>query len=181
MCLETLAIGHAPLLLHLNAAPQPHASCPPLVRHAAGARGRGAALLRHPRGPRRTRAGRLGRARGTAVELPEPVVPLEWSKYSCVHQGQAARAAAAAGRGFAPAGCALGGAWRPRGNGTRVFFWGDSLLRQVFIAMACGLHAAGRVVDAAADWPPCGAAEWPCHGAALRPLRPGAPASSAPP
>ena len=92
--------------------------------------------------------------------------PLEWSKYSCVHQGQAARAAAAAGRGFAPAGCALGGAWRPRGNGTRVFFWGDSLLRQVFIAMACGLHAAGRVVDAAADWPPCGAAEWPCHGAA---------------
>jgi hypothetical protein len=90
--------------------------------------------------------------------------PLEWSKYSCAHQGQTAKAARAAGRRFAPAGCSLSDAWT-LGNGTRcVFFWGDSLLRQVFIAVACRLHTAGRVVGTRVDWPACGTEEWPCHG-----------------
>lgn len=71
--------------------------------------------------------------------------------------------ARAAGRRFAPAGCSLDAAWT-LGNGTRVFFWGDSLLRQVFIAAACRLHAAGRVVGTQVDWPACGTKEWPCHG-----------------
>ena len=70
--------------------------------------------------------------------------------------------ARAAGRRFAPAGCSLDAAWT-LGNGTRVFFWGDSLLRQVFIAAACRLHAAGRVVGTQVDWPACGTKEWPCH------------------
>ena len=90
---------------------------------------------------------------------------LEWSKYSCVHQGAVEHASAAARRVFEPS-CELS---RPRRD-ARVFapgrtfhFVGDSLLRQMFVALGCILER--HIVRAEANWPECGTGHnWPCHG-----------------
>lgn len=67
---------------------------------------------------------------------------VEGSKYSCVYQGESAHADAAARRHFVPNGCSLAspgpGDWEKVFTpGRTVYFVGDSLVRQVFIAMGC--------------------------------------------
>ena len=90
--------------------------------------------------------------------------PLEWSKYSCVHQG-AEHAEAAARLEFVPTGCVLPSNAAqlakalPRGR--RIVFLGDSMLRQVFISLGC-LLPADAIERIEADWPQ--KASWPCHG-----------------
>jgi hypothetical protein len=93
--------------------------------------------------------------------------PIEWSKYSCVHQDAARHASQARKLHFEPTDCTL----PPIGNqqlptGQRVVFFGDSLIRQVFISMACLLS--NHVVKTELHWPECGGKqpeEWPCHEA----------------
>jgi hypothetical protein len=92
--------------------------------------------------------------------------PLEWSKYSCAHQGAVAHSRTAASLRFEPTGCRLlhlageRSVARAFPSGRRVWFVGDSLLRQVLIAMGCTLPLARTE----ADWPPCSRrGRWPCH------------------
>jgi len=66
--------------------------------------------------------------------------PMEWSKYSCVHQGAHAHAEHSQKLTFEPSACSLPDIGMqsyalPRGR--RIVFIGDSLIRQVFIAFAC--------------------------------------------
>ena len=90
---------------------------------------------------------------------------LEWSKYSCVHQGALAHASTAARRVFETS-CDLS---RPRRDaqvfspGRTFHFVGDSLLRQMFLALGCILER--HIVRVEANWPECGTGQrWPCHG-----------------
>lgn len=93
--------------------------------------------------------------------------PLEWSKYSCVHQGSEAHALASRALSFEPTDCILPSIHHrllPRGR--RTVFLGDSLIRQVAIALACHLSAGIERYDV--KWPRCGikSKEWPCHSQA---------------
>lgn len=92
---------------------------------------------------------------------------LEWSKYSCAHQGAPRHAEAAARRAFLPAACVLlepefdPNVFRP---GRTIYFVGDSLIRQMFIAMGCMLEP--HIVHQDVKWPSCEldeAKRWPCH------------------
>jgi hypothetical protein len=89
--------------------------------------------------------------------------PLEWSKYSCVHQGKGGAAQRS-----------LDFAWRKENleaaqeailavadgvlEGRRVMIIGDSLVRQVFISLGCILSR--FVEETRVDWED----EWPCAG-----------------
>lgn len=85
--------------------------------------------------------------------------PFEWSKYSCVLQGQHDKAAQAREH-VHRALDGLGDLRLPAGR--RVVFVGDSQLRQVFIAIACALEASGSVAEKRMDW--ASTTAWPCHG-----------------
>ena len=96
--------------------------------------------------------------------------PYEWSKYSCVHQGALAHARAAR-PGFVPRGCRLLDVDGPRLaralRGRRLYFHGDSLVRQVFIGLGCSTR--GAIQGEHIAWG-CkvgcrhvSQGEWPCH------------------
>lgn len=104
-------------------------------------------------------------------DIPIPPVyynfscPFEWSRYSCVHQGQNDKARA--GRDLMEdlwntvlrqmlARYQQGGDVLPQG--TRMFLSGDSLLRQLFVALGCMLHSADLLLDHYAHW----SKKWPC-------------------
>ena len=84
--------------------------------------------------------------------------PLEWSKYSCVHQGAEAHALESRSLTFKPANCELPRLLKdeyervfPRqGPGRRIIFQGDSHMRQVFIAFSCLISA--HVQSFAPEW-----------------------------
>ena len=90
---------------------------------------------------------------------------LEWSKYSCVHQGAVEHAAAAASLSFEPEdGCRL----LTLSNrhvlppGWRAWLIGDSLIRQLLISIGCSLGRA--VTRTRVSWPECHLKQaWPCH------------------
>ena len=99
--------------------------------------------------------------------------PLEWSKYSCVHQGLEAHASAAASWRFVPRDCELPRLLRPGvlaaalGNRS-VFIGGDSLARQLFVSLGCRLLHASKVfasptsVHAEAEWGGPSKRHWSC-------------------
>ena len=124
--------------------------------------------------------------------------PLEWSKYSCVHQGAGAHARRAASLRFRPSDCtrlpplvdaatAAGGALSATDiegsggsgggisggalldmllrGGRRLSLVGDSLLRQVFVALGCALGTR-LVVHRDVHWADASTegGGWPCHG-----------------
>lgn len=88
--------------------------------------------------------------------------PFEWSKYSCAYQGYHHRADMASKLFFHPSGCQM-----PQFTQVmfperqRVVFLGDSLLRQVFISLACHLTEHIEKVDI--HWPDCATEMWPCY------------------
>lgn len=93
--------------------------------------------------------------------------PLEWSKYSCVLQGATEHALESQALTFEPTGCSLPLQLTELDVllGRRVVFSGDSLLRQVFIALGCLLFAQGRVQRLVLPWQPCTAGATQRHPA----------------
>lgn len=102
--------------------------------------------------------------------------PLEWSKYSCVHQGAVQHATDAASWRFQPQSCRLLThqdeeeptqqllELLPLLSGKHIYFQGDSIVRQLMIAWSCLLHGrADAEVAVEADWTVCGERIWPCH------------------
>eukprot|EP01083_Nonionella_stella_P036593 99830_1 len=91
--------------------------------------------------------------------------PIEWSKYSCVHQALS-HARFAASQRFVPDNCALdvldGQKFANRLRNRTVYFVGDSLPRQVMIAMTCALNV--RESSIRANWPAYPNNTRPCHG-----------------
>eukprot|EP00977_Amphora_coffeiformis_P020213 scaffold8005_cov275-Amphora_coffeaeformis.AAC.31 len=106
--------------------------------------------------------------------------PFEWSKYSCIHQGQSERAAASRELlvqhrqtiidlfGMQSHLPVQRKPLLPRNS--RLVLTGDSLMRQVFVSLACLLHSFGNttsntnattsmIQDARVDW----MYSWPCH------------------
>jgi hypothetical protein len=91
--------------------------------------------------------------------------PMEFSKFSCVFQGNEARARAAALR-FEPEHCTLdnvNGTELDRAlAGRHLHLMGDSLMRQVFISLGCLLHSAIAEFDIPwTEWT-CGKESKPC-------------------
>lgn len=96
--------------------------------------------------------------------------PFEWSKYSCIHQDQVDTANEASRLVFEPDGCNLhehvGSTLARITAQRRVYFVGDSLVRQLMIALLCAAHSStqGEVfTKTVIAWPKC-PREWPCHG-----------------
>ena len=89
---------------------------------------------------------------------------MEWSKYSCVHQGAYAHAKNSQKLTFEPSACSLPDVTMNSQvfqSGRRIVFAGDSLIRQVFIAFACLLFP--HVQSYNAGWQKCGGRAWACH------------------
>ncbi|CAB9504453.1 expressed unknown protein [Seminavis robusta] len=94
--------------------------------------------------------------------------PFEWSKYSCVHQGQTEKAAASREllvehrHLFHELFFAHSSPFTILPPNTRITLTGDSIVRQVFIGMACFLTTFANTIiqHAHAQWHPT----WPCHG-----------------
>ena len=99
---------------------------------------------------------------------------MEWSKYSCEHQGAHAHAEHSQKLTFVPSGCSLpdvGSQSYALPRGRRIVFNGDSLIRQIFIAFACLMS--WHVKSYVPKWQQCGCSapcqptnmqSWPCHG-----------------
>jgi hypothetical protein len=90
--------------------------------------------------------------------------PFEWSKYSCSHQGQLERANSSLSYAIGHTGIlhdAFVNGLRPN---QKVLIVGDSLMRQIFITLACGFfnNHHETVNDYRIDWQD----HWPCHGTA---------------
>ena len=85
--------------------------------------------------------------------------PFEWSKYSCSHMGPPWRAQAELGRRWVEdrAGLLAMGFASPPRPGSRTLLVGDSLMRQLFISIAC--HATRDLASSRVDWQQ----SWPCH------------------
>ena len=104
--------------------------------------------------------------------------PLEWSKFSRIHQGQYGKAwkKSAARRGALESShqaIAIVAAASTQSSSninkpqifpaqTRLFLIGDSMMRQVFLCLGCLLDAADLVQEFQVDWRTL--VDWPCHG-----------------
>ncbi len=95
--------------------------------------------------------------------------PFEWGKYSCIHQGYIAHAEKSRKRHFIPNDCKLA---YPSLHNSNVFlsnrtlhFNGDSLLKQIMVALGCLLNAGNHINHALTNvmWSEC-PNKWPCHG-----------------
>lgn len=112
-----------------------------------------------------------GSFRYEAQELPpywNLSCPLEWSKYSCVHQGSIGHAQKAASWKFVPRRCRFGDVDNLAAlNGKKIFFQGDSLVRQLLISWSCSLGSRPgftKLENIDANWAVCGPNRlWPCH------------------
>ncbi len=94
--------------------------------------------------------------------------PIEWSKYSCIHQGQKETAERSARFALNYKNSALWGqhaniasATSPAFLSRRVVMIGDSLIRQVFIALTC--RFANHIAKQRLPWAQETGFKWPCH------------------
>ena len=83
--------------------------------------------------------------------------PFEWGKYSCYHQGRIQQARASYEHASRHISNRSRGPCEYKGLPKNIVLVGDSTMRQVFVALGCGLLPvlSGRFVD----W----AERWPCH------------------
>jgi hypothetical protein len=106
--------------------------------------------------------------------------PLEFSSYSCVHQEKYEQAEYSAYTQFIPKGCRMLDLDQEKDDddddddfktllhlktlleNRQVHFWGDSFIRQVFLAWSCLLHRRGWVKSMHIPWRQCEGRHFPC-------------------
>lgn len=89
--------------------------------------------------------------------------PLEWSKYSCIHQNQTEKAVESSNIIFESSKCVFDYKHHIENiKNKRFIFSGDSLLRQIFISISCLLGS--HILKYDVTWPNCSLKKWPCHG-----------------
>ena len=86
--------------------------------------------------------------------------PLEWSKYSCAHQGQQHQAEESLQQAVQYKSVITQIFQTGLQPYSRMLLVGDSTMRQLIIAMGCVALAISPDVEYSVDWQP----KWPCHG-----------------
>lgn len=88
--------------------------------------------------------------------------PFEWSKYSCSHQGQLKLADSSLSFVLSHIDEIQSAYAEGLRSNQKVLIIGDSLMRQVFIGLACGffINHRAKIERFRVDW----SDDWPCHG-----------------